>query len=73
MIDWKRCSAEMPDDNDECILYSDETDKVLGPIVYKADMGAWMDLFATPEAGYIFKPGENGPTHWAIWNEPAAV
>lgn len=72
MIDWKHCSLAMPNDNQDCILYSDETDQLVGPIIYKADFGGWIDLFATKEAGHVFRPGENGPTHWAPWNEPAA-
>ena len=71
MFDWKKCSETMPEDKQECILYSDEADKVIGPIVYSIQLGGWMDIFATPEAGHVFKPGPNGPTHWTIWNGPA--
>jgi hypothetical protein len=71
MIEWRKCPETMPDDEQECILYSDDADKVGGPIIYDARMRGWVDFFATQEAGYVYRPGDNGPTHWAPWNGPA--
>ncbi|MET3995013.1 hypothetical protein ABID65_006679 [Bradyrhizobium sp. S3.9.2] len=71
MIDWKKCSEALPEDAQECILYSDTADAVIGPIAWSASMGGWLDIFATPEAGVVYKPGaEHGPSHWTLWNEP---
>ena len=47
---WRKCSETMPDDGDECLLYSDRAEKVVGPITYAADMGGWVDMWATKEA-----------------------
>lgn len=75
MIEWYRVEDKLPNNNDMCMIYSDKVDRLVGPIMWKtfegSDKGAWVDIFATPEAGAMFHPGgEDGPTHWAIWNGP---
>ncbi len=77
-IDWKRVDTELPTEHGlECLLYNDDAGHVIGPIVWHAEAGGWLDLFgpyATNEAGAMFKPGaEKGPTHWAVWNDPPEV
>jgi len=68
MIDWKKCSDAMPDDQQQCILYSEENDAVAGPLPFRSDMKGWLDFFATPEAGTVYTPEQ--VSHWAPWNPP---
>lgn len=72
MIEWHRCEDKLPNDRQECLLFSDEAERCVGPIQWVETIGAWCDPFATAEAGHAFKPGpgEGKPTHWAIWNGP---
>ena len=72
MIEWHRCEDKLPEDNQECLLYSEQTDHCVGPVPWSDSMKAWCDLFATAEAGHIFMPGpgDGKPSHWAVWNCP---
>lgn len=77
LIEWFDVKEKLPENNDECLIYSEKAGHVIGPIIYKSDgkaSGMWIDLFgpyASREAGACFIPGdEGGPTHWAKWNAP---
>lgn len=72
MIKWIACKDRMPSERGDHLLYSETADRCFGPIPWIPDDnkgGIWCDLFATPEAGEAYTPG-NGVTHWAEWNGP---
>ena len=68
---WTKVSDKMPNDNDDCLLLSKNADVVVGPIVFKANAGggAWLDIFATPEAGYIYTTKQVG--WWMLFEDPS--
>lgn len=70
MIEWHDPNAKLPEDGDECLLLPQDdgsiiTNRVFGPIAWHANSGAWLDLFATPEAGEIVSPKLVGL--WTLW------
>lgn len=73
MIEWISVKETMPTERGEHLLYAEKVDRCFGPIPWiptsDGKSGAWVDLFATPEAGTAYTP-ENGVTHWAYWNAP---
>lgn len=70
MIEWHRVADILPnEDNLECLLLG-ESGKVFGPISWHEQSQVWLDLFASPEAGTLIAPDQEGLTHWAEYNGP---
>lgn len=58
MANWHKPAEQLPEDNQACHLYivrGMAADAIILDIIYKKDMGGWLDLFATEEAGSIYK------------------
>lgn len=72
MIDWVKTSERLPaKKGDLCLLYNANGDKAVGPLPWFDAENGWMDIFATPEAGYVYST--DTVTHWASWNAPTDV
>ncbi len=58
MIDWKFTKDERPNDGQTCFITQEQTGlgtyPILGPICYRKDDDAFMDLWSSPEAGSIY-------------------
>lgn len=72
---WTHVDDGLPMNNTECLIYSDEHEQVIGPILWKREQddetkpGVWLDLFATPEAGHAYSP-KKPVTYWVAWEKP---
>ena len=58
MINWKFTKNHRPIDGQSCFITQERTGltsvPIIGPINYEEADDAFMDLFATPEAGSIY-------------------
>lgn len=61
LVEWHDPKVKLPEDGEECLLLPPDpggivTNRVYGPIAWHANSSAWLDLFASPEAGEIIRP-----------------
>ncbi len=58
MINWKFTEDERPTDGQSCFITQERTGllsvPIVGPISYRKDEDAFLDLFSSPEAGTIY-------------------
>jgi len=66
-VNW-RPVTEAPEDRQICHIRGDGK-YLLMSIMYVAEMGAWVDLFATREAGASYNRTDSGITAWVPEDE----
>lgn len=68
MIEWHKPGERLPAENQECVLMSHGMN-IAGPIMWKPypdSGGAWIDLFATAQAGALYST--DVVMLWADWD-----
>jgi hypothetical protein len=71
MIEWHDPKTTLPKDKQDCLLLAEGSFsyRTYGPIMWHGGSGAWLDLFATPEAGTVISPDQ--VYRWTDWDEIA--
>lgn len=73
MLEWFDVKEKLPEKNGEdCLLYSEESDRTVGPICWSESGQGWLDIFWSYEAGALFTPGK-AVSHWAKFNYPPEI
>lgn len=64
MIEWKRAKDTPPKNNQDCFITSKGATTILGPIVFNEKIEAFVDFFATYEAGAMYSINSDEMDLW---------